>query len=169
LRGQRQLAAGDKVELFGLAPNLQHDDAHRIAGQRIGGRPQRMIRISGAYTDEKTRIETKLSQPAHRQGTRFNRGEILPDPNDGPPRGHATRKPRDKARRRDTLPAGVRKHFVRGPQGKPALQARIGIRVPERRLTRRIRFTMGLDAGAQTRKRARGADLAFAILLTAIS
>jgi hypothetical protein len=129
LRGQRQLAAGDKVELPRLAPNLQHDGANRIAGQRIGDRPQRVIRIRGAYTDEQTRIETKLSQPAHRQGARFNLGEILPDPNDGLPPGRATRKPCDKARRRDTLPAGLRKHLVHGPQGEPALQACVGIRM----------------------------------------
>jgi hypothetical protein len=129
LRGQRQLAAGDKVERPRLAPNLQHDDANRIAGQRVGDRPQRLIRISGAYTDEKARIETQFSQPAHRDGACFNLGEILPDPNDGPPHGRATRKPRDKARRRDTLPAGIRKHLVHGPQSEPALQACIDIRM----------------------------------------
>ena len=129
MRGQRQLAAGDKVERPRLAPNLQYDDANRIAGQRVGDRPQRLIRIDGAYTDEKTRIETQFSQPAHRDGACFNLGEILPDPNDGPPHGRATRKPRDKARRRNTLPAGIRKHLVHGPQGEPALQARIGIRM----------------------------------------
>jgi hypothetical protein len=129
LRGQRQLAAGDKVELPRLAPNLQHDDTDRIASQRVGDRPQRLIRISGAYTDEKTRIETQFSQPTHRQGARFNLGEILPDPNDRPPHGRATRKPCDKAGRRDTLPAGLRKHLVHGPQGEPALQACVGIRM----------------------------------------
>ena len=129
MRGQRQLAAGDKVERPRLAPNLQHDDANRIAGQRVGDRPQRLIRIDGAYTDEKARIETQFSQPAHRDGARFNLGEILPDPNDGSPHGRATRKPRDKARRRDTLPAGIRKHLVHGPQSEPALQACIGIRM----------------------------------------
>jgi hypothetical protein len=128
-----------------------------------------MINVGGAYTDEKTRIETQFSQPAHRQRARFNLGEILSDPNGGPPRGHAPRKPCDKARRHDTLPPGVRKHFVHGPQGEPALQARIGIRMPKHHPAWRIRLAMGFDAGAQTCKRARGADLTFAILLTAIS
>jgi hypothetical protein len=130
-----------------------------------------MIRISGAYTDEKARIEAKLSQPAHRQGTRFNLGEILPDPNDGPPRGHATRKPRDKAGRCSALPSGLRKHLMGRPQNKPALQARIGLRMPERHLARTIRLAMGLKAlyvAAQSRKRTCGADLTFATLLTAI-
>ena len=169
MRGQRHLAAGDKIELLRLAPDLHHDDANRIAGQRVGDRPQRMIDVGGAYTDEKTRIETQFGQPAHRQGARFNLGEILPDPDDGPPGGHATRKSRDKARRRDALPAGLRKHLMHHPQSETALQAGVGIRMPEHHLTRAIGLAMGLDAGAQTCKRVRGADLTFAILLTAIS
>lgn len=39
LRSQRQLAAGDEIELTRLPPDFQHDDTNRIAGQRIGGRP----------------------------------------------------------------------------------------------------------------------------------
>jgi hypothetical protein len=105
-----------------------------------------MIDVGGADTDQKARIETEFSQPAHRQRARFNLGEILSDPNGGPPRGHATCKPCDKAARRHALSAGIRKHFVHGPQGETALQARIGLRMPQHHPTRRIRHAMGLDA-----------------------
>jgi hypothetical protein len=36
LRGQRQLAARHEIELPRLAPELEHDGAERIAGERIG-------------------------------------------------------------------------------------------------------------------------------------
>ena len=89
LRGQCQLAAGDKVELSRLAPDLQHDGADRIAGERVGGRSQGMVDVGGVDTDETTRIQTKFGKPAHRDGARFNFREILPDPNHRTPRGHA--------------------------------------------------------------------------------
>ena len=89
MRGQCQLAAGDKVELSRLAPDLQHDGAHRIAGERVRGRSQGMVDVGGVNTDEKARIETKFGKPAHRNGARFNFREILPDPNHRTPRGHA--------------------------------------------------------------------------------
>jgi hypothetical protein len=89
LRGQCQLAAGDQVELSRLAPDLQHDGAHRIAGERISGRSQCMVNVGDVDTDETTRIEAKFGKPAHRDGARFNFRKILPDPNHRPPRGHA--------------------------------------------------------------------------------
>jgi hypothetical protein len=48
LRRQRQLAAGDKIELSRFAPHFQNDDAQRIAGQRVGGGPQCGVHIGGA-------------------------------------------------------------------------------------------------------------------------
>jgi len=38
-RSQRELAAGDEIELARLPPDFQHDGAERIAGQRVGGGP----------------------------------------------------------------------------------------------------------------------------------
>jgi len=136
LRCQCQFAAGHEVELSRLAPDFQHDDANRIAGQRVGGRPQRNFHIGGAHRHEKTRIETEFSQPAHRHRARFNLGEILPDPHQRPPGGRPTRKTSDKAGRRGTLPAGIRKHFVHRAQSETALQGGVGIRMPERHLAR---------------------------------
>jgi hypothetical protein len=52
------------------------------------------------------------------------------------------------------------------------LQRRIGIGMPEPHLSRRTGLAMRLDAldpAAQSRKRARGADVTFATLSTAIS
>jgi len=57
---QRQLAAGDQIQLPRRAPDLQHDDAQGIAGQRVSGGPQRAVDIRRAYGDDKARIETEL-------------------------------------------------------------------------------------------------------------
>jgi hypothetical protein len=136
LRRQGQLAAGNEVELSRLAPDFQHDDANRIAGQRVGGRPQRNFHIGGAHRHEKTRIETEFSQPAHRHRARFNLSEILPYPHQRPMwkfRCHRpARKPRDKTGGRSALPAGVGKYFVHRAQGETALQHRISVGMPER-------------------------------------
>jgi hypothetical protein len=172
LRGQCQLAAGDKIELSCLAPDLQHDGTHRIAGERIGSRPQRMLHVRGVDADEKARIETQFDQAARRDGARFDFGEILPDPNHRPPRGHAPCDPGDKSGRRGALPSGFRKHLVHSPQSEAALQARVRILMSERHLSQAIGRAMPLeafDAAAQGRNRARGADLTLATLLIAIS
>ncbi len=129
-----------------LAPDLQHDRAHRIAGERIRSRSQGMVHVSGVDADETTRIETKFGKPAHRDGTRFNFREILPDPNHWTPRGHAACDPGDKSGRHSALPSSIRKHFVQGAQSEPALQARIRLRVSELHPARRVRLTAGLEA-----------------------
>ncbi len=157
LRRQRQLAAGDEIELTRFAPDLEHDDAERIAGQRVGGGPQRRLHVGGAHRHQKARIEAEFGQPAHRQRARFNFGKILPYPDQRSPRGDPSREPRDKTRRRSALPATVSEHFVHGAQGEAALQRRIRIGMPERGPARRIRIAVqldALDAAAQTRKRA---------------
>jgi hypothetical protein len=157
LRGQCQLAAGDKVELSRLAPDLQHDGAHRIAGERISGRSQGMVDVSDVDADETTRIETEFGKPAHRDGACFDFREILPDPNHRTPRGHPSRNPGDKAGRHSALPSRARKHLVHRAQSEAALQARIRIRMSERHLSQAIRRAMrleALDAVAQSRNRA---------------
>jgi hypothetical protein len=170
LRGQRQFAARREVELSRLAPDFQHDGADRIAGQRVGGRPQRALHIGSAHGHEKPRIKAKFGQPTHRHRARFNLGEILPYPHQGPPACGAAGESGNKTGRRSALPTGLRKHFVQGAQGEPALQRRIGIGMPEPYPARRTGLAVRLDAldtAAQRRKR--GADLTFATLLTAIS
>jgi hypothetical protein len=66
LRGQREFAAGDQIELPWLPPDFQHHGAERIAGQRIGGGPQRSIDIGGTHGDQRARIEAELNEPARR-------------------------------------------------------------------------------------------------------
>jgi len=146
LRGQRQLSAGDKVELSRLAPDLQHDGADRIAGKRVRSRPQRVVHVSGANGNEKARIKTEFGKSAHRDGARFNFREILPDPDQGPSFGDSPCEPRDKAGRHSALPAGLRKHLVNGAQRKPALQARVRLRMTEQPPARWISLITRLEA-----------------------
>jgi hypothetical protein len=155
LRGQCQLAARDKVELSRLAPDLQHNGAHRIASERVGGRSQRMFDVGGVDGDEKAWIKAEFGKPTHRDGTCFNFREILSDPNHRPSRGNAAREPRDEARRSRALSSDLRKHLVNGAQSESALQACIGLRMPEGHLARAIRLAMAFDAPdvvAQNRK-----------------
>ncbi len=126
MRRQRQLAACDEIELAGFAPDFEHDGAKRVAGERIRGRPQRAVHISGTHRHEKPRIETKLGQPTRRQRAGFNFGEILADPNQRPTGRHPPRKPCDEPARRGALPS-LGKHLVHRAYGEAALQRRIRI------------------------------------------
>lgn len=158
LRRQRQLAAGDEIELARFAPDLQHHDAQRIAGQRVGGGPQRAVHVGCAHRHEEARIETEFGQSAHRQRARFNFGEILPYPDQRPPRRRPSRKPCDKTRRHGALPATFSEHLVHRAQSEAALQRRVRLGMPERHPARRIGIAVrldALDAAAQTRKRVR--------------
>jgi hypothetical protein len=155
---QRQLAAGDEIELTRLPPDFQHHDAQRIAGQRIGGGPQRGIDIGGAHRHEETRIETEFGQSVHRQRARFNFGEILPYPQQRTSRANAPGKPCDKTSRASTLPAGLGKHLVHRPHREATLQQRVGVGMAERHPVRPVRIAMRLDAfdaPTQTRKHVR--------------
>ena len=156
LRRQRQLAAGNEIELTGFAPDLEHDGAERIAGQRVGGGPQRGLHVGGAHRHEEPRIETEFGQSAHRQRARFDFRKILPDPQQRPPCGHPSREACDEPRCRGALPATFTKHLVHRAQGEAALQRRIRLRMPKRGLARRIGIAVQLDAfdaAAQIRKR----------------
>jgi len=140
-----------------LPPDFQHHSAKRIAGQRVGGRPQRGIHIGSAHRHQKTRIETEFGQSAHRQRARFNFGEILTYPHQGPPCRHPPRKARDKTRRCGTLPARFREYLVHRTYGEAALQCRIRVGMSERHSARRVGIAVrlyALDAAAQSRKRA---------------
>ena len=72
LCGQSELAAGDEIELTRLPPDFQHHGAERIAGQRVGGGPQRGVGVSGAHGHHETGIETQFAKPAHRQRAGFD-------------------------------------------------------------------------------------------------
>ena len=140
-----------------FAPDFQHHDTKRIAGQRVGRRLQRSVHIRRAHGHEDTRIETKFGQTAHRQRARFNFGEILTHPDHGPPGCRPSRKARDKTGRRGTLPAGFGEHLVHRAQGEAALQRRIRVGMAERHPVGHVRLAMRLDvldAAAQSRKRA---------------
>ena len=158
LSSQSELAAGDEIELPRFAPDLQHDGAQRIAGQRIGGGPQRGVHIGRAHRHQKARIETEFGPSAHRQRARFNFGEILTYPNQRPPCRRPPREPCDKTCRRSTLPACIGEHLVHRTRSQAALQRRIGVGMPERHPARPVGIAMrldALDAAAQSRKRAR--------------
>jgi hypothetical protein len=155
---QRQAAAGDQIELSRFAPDFQHDDTQRIAGQRVGGRPQRGGDVRGPHRHQAAGIETEFGEAAHRQRTGFKFSEILPHPHQRPPGAHPPSEPCDKTRRRGAVSAGFGEHLMHRPHSEATLQRRIRIGMPERHTIRRIGLALrldALDAAAQGRKRAR--------------
>lgn len=155
LRCQRELAAGDEIELARLPPDFQHHGAERIAGQRIGGGPQRGVGVGRAHGYQQPRIETQLAQPAQRQRTRFNFRKILPHPDQRPARRYPSREPGDEARGRRALMA-LGEHFMHGRDRKAAVQHGIRCRMAERDLVEVVRIAGRfdpLDTAAQSCKR----------------
>lgn len=155
-RGQCKFAAGDEIELAGLPPDFQHDGAERIAGQRVGGGPQRGVGVRGAHRHEQPRIETQFAKPAHRQRTGFDFRKILPHPDQRPAWRYPSREPCDEAGCRRALMA-LGEHFMHHCDRKTALQRRIRCRMAERDLVEIMRIAMRLDpldAPSQIRKRA---------------
>ena len=136
LCGQRQAAAGDQIELSRRSPDFQHDATKRIAGERVGRRPQRGVHIRRAHRHQKARIKAEFGQPAHRQRTRFNFGEILTYPHQWPPGRHPSREScpsceaDNEPRRRRTLPS-LGEHFVHRTDGEAALQGSIHVNMTE--------------------------------------
>ena len=132
MRGQCQLAAGDEIELPRLPPDFQHDDAKRIAGERVGSRPQGGVHIRRAHRHHEARIKTEFGQSAHRQRTRFNFSEILTYPHQRPPSRRPSREPcppreaYNEPGCRCTLPS-LGEHFVRRTDGEAALQCSIRV------------------------------------------
>ena len=155
-RGQREFSAGDEIELARLPPDFQHDGAERIAGQRVGGGPQRGVGVGGAHGDQQPWIEAQLAQPAQRQRAGFDFRKILPHPDQRPARRHPSREPRDKTRGRRALVA-LGENLMHGGDREAALQHGIRCRMAERDLVEVARIAVRLDpfdAAAQIRKRA---------------
>jgi hypothetical protein len=115
-----------------LAPDLQHHGAQRIAGQRIGRRPQRTFRIGCAHSHQTARIEAELGKPAHRQRTHLAPGKIRGDPQQRPPPQDPRGEPKHKSGRAGAVPASLREHLMHRAQGKPALQGLIGLGMAQR-------------------------------------
>jgi len=136
-RSQCQLAAGDEIELSRWPPDFQHDDAKRIAGERIGSRPQRGVHIRRTHRHQEARIKAEFGQSAHRKRTRFNFSEILTYPHQRTPGRDPSREPcppreaYNKPRRRSALPS-LGEHLVHRTHGEAALQRRIRVRMTER-------------------------------------
>lgn len=156
LRGQRQLAARHEIELPDIAPELEHDRAQRIAGERIGRGAQRALDIGGAHHHHTARIEADFGEPAHRQRAGFDFRKILPHPQQRLACRHTARKSGDKTCRGGALPS-LAKHLMDCRAREPALQRAINLAVAERDTIlpmHDLRRLDALDLTAQDRKRA---------------
>jgi hypothetical protein len=155
LRRQGQFTARHEVELPRLAPDLQHHGAERVAGERVGRRPQRAFTIGRAHRHEATRIKAELRKPAHRQRARFNFGKILPHPDQRPARRDPPGEACDESGRHRAL-MSLGKYLMHRGYCEAAAQHRIRLNMAERSALRRMQIAMRLDAfdvAAQSRKR----------------
>jgi hypothetical protein len=142
LRGQCQLAAGDEIELPRRPPDFQHDDAKRIAGERVGRRPQGGVHIRCAHRHQEAGIKAEFGQSAHRQRTRFYFSEILTYPQQRPPgqrpsrercpsrEARPPREARNEPGRRRNL-SSLGEHLVHRAHGEAALQGSIHVNMTE--------------------------------------
>ena len=144
-RGQCKFTAGDEIELTRLPPDFQHDGAERIAGQRVGGGPQRGVGIGRAHGHEQPRIEAQFAKPAQRQRTRFNFRKILPHPDQRPAGRDPPGQPCDEAGRHCAL-MSLAKHLVHRGHRKSAAQHSIRFRMAERHALWGMQIAMRLDA-----------------------
>lgn len=130
--GERQAAAGDKIDILRIAPELEHDRAERPAGQSFQSRPQAAIRIGRAHDHNALRIETEIEQPRHRKLAERERREILANPENGTAAGNPYRQSGRKTRGRHALPFLRCEDFMQDAGFQPALQDGIRARMPER-------------------------------------
>ncbi len=108
------------------------------------------------HHDQQARVEAELGQPAGRQRAVLPRGEILPHPQQRPPRREATGKPGDEAGRRRAMAAVLGEHLVQRAAHQPALQCRVGAGMAERHPRQAIGGAFeAADGPSQGRKRMR--------------
>ena len=155
-RGQREFSAGDEIELARLPPDFQHDGAERVAGQRVGGGPQRGVGVGRTHGHQQPRIEPQFTKPAQRQRTGFDFRKVLPHPDQRPARRYPPGQPRNESGRRRALVASG-EHFMHRCDREPAVQHGIRCRMAKRDLVEVMRLAGRLDpldAPAQGCKRA---------------
>ena len=157
LRGQRQLAAGDEIELPRLAPDLQHDGAERIAGERIGGgratRSRRRRAHASPADADRGRARQARSSTARR--IRVRKNPAAPTP------AAAARVTRPASPAMKPVAAALCRPSANtsciAPIASPPCSIASALAMAERDPVERMRIAMrleALDAAAQRRKRA---------------
>ena len=127
--GERQPAAERKVEPFRLAPSFENKRTEACAGEAFARGPQRVFDMRGAEEKHARRIHSKLQQARGGNVSRFERGEVLPDPEQRFVGGNSGGQSERKARRRRLMAGLPGKHFVQSAAADAAPQRRIGCRV----------------------------------------
>jgi len=130
--GEGEPAAGHEIEDFRLGRNLGDDRAKRGTGEPIGGGAQDLAGIRRAHQDHRIRVESQLDQPGGMKLAEFERGEILPDPEQRLSFAEPQAKACGKPRRRPAMAGIPREHFVQRALGEPAAEGLIGAPVAER-------------------------------------
>lgn len=107
------------------------------------------------HRHQEARVEAEFGEATGRQRAVLPRGEILPHPQQRPPRREATGKPGDEAGRRRAMAAVFGEHLVQRAAHQPALQRRVGAGMAERHPRQPVGGAFETaDGSAQGRKRA---------------
>ena len=129
--GEEQPPAGDQIEDFRFAPDLDRDRAERRTGECVTRRAQRVRRIAHAQQKKARRIEAEFEQARRGQFAMFERRKILPDPEQVFSPRQAKGECRGKAGPR-RLVAGWSEDLMQGAALEPALEAKIGAVMAQR-------------------------------------
>lgn len=108
------------------------------------------------HRHQQARVETEFDEPAGRQRAVLPRGEILPHPQQRPPRREAISKTSDEAGRRRAMATVPGEHLVQRAAHQPALQRRIRAGMAERHPRQPVGGAFeATDGPSQGRKRVR--------------
>lgn len=110
--GERETAAGGKVESRRAAPAFDQDSAKSGAGERLPGGFQRLLRLTDFDDDKPVRIKAEFGETGTEKLAPFGGREILSDPQEGVFVDGSPRQPPDKAARRHAINLCRGEHLV---------------------------------------------------------
>jgi len=125
---EHQPAAGDKIEHFGIACDLQDHCAKAIAGQSIDSGAQGILCIGGSQHKKMCGIDAQFGKTCRRRRSIFEGGKILDDPEHSFRAAYALRGTGGKAR----SACIVGEDLVQRTKQKSTTENPIGIRMTKR-------------------------------------
>lgn len=125
-RRQREFSAERKVEQFRFAICLKHQRAEARAGERVASRAQRVFHMRCTKKKDARRIGPQLEETGAENLSRFERGKILPDPEQRFLAGSLQSQSERKSCGRRFMAWNRDKNLMQRPYGKTAVQCRIG-------------------------------------------
>ena len=153
LSRQGETPAQRQIEQAGFAMKFEDERPQARTGETLRRGPQQPGRIRHAHEQEAVGIEAQFEQAGRGNLAGFQRGKILPDPEQARPGAAGAERERQReAGRRASVAHAAGEHFMQGAQGYAARQSGIGCFVAQRNARFRGAFHgfEQSDGGAQT-------------------